>query len=106
MNSQIPPLLRQHDIALRDLCRLYGVERLELFGSGTTADFNPVTSDLDFIVTMHNQRQAGYARRFCDFADALEKLLNLPVDLVTDAMIRNPYFKAEVNKTRELVIQA
>ena len=58
MNSQIPPLLRQHDIALRDLCRLYGVERLELFGSGTTADFNPVTSDLDFIVTMHNQRQA------------------------------------------------
>ena len=43
-------------------------------------------------------------RRFCDFADALEALYGRPVDLLTELMIKNPYFKAEVQKDRTIVV--
>ena len=104
MNPQLSPLIDQHRAQLRVLCDQFGVERLELFGSGTGADFNPDTSDLDFIVQMRNPLQAGYARRFCGFADALEQLFGRRVDLLTEAMIRNPVFKAHVDQSRELVV--
>ena len=106
MNSQLLPLFQQHEAALRDLCRRFGVERLELFGSGTRADFNAASSDLDLIVRMRNPEQAGVARRFCSFADSLEQLLGRRIDLLTEAMIRNPHFKAEVDRSREVVIEA
>lgn len=106
MNSQLLPLFQQHGAALRDLCQQFGVERLELFGSGTGPDFNPASSDLDFIVRMRHSEQAGVARRFCDFADSLEQLLGRRIDLLTEAMIRNPHFKAEVDRSREVVLEA
>ena len=106
MNATLLPLFRQHDAALRELCQRFGVERLELFGSGMRPDFNPASSDLDFIVRMRDPREAGYARRFCDFADSLEQLFGRRVDLLTEAMLRNPYFKAEVDRSREVVIES
>jgi len=106
MNATLLPLFRQHDAALRDLCQRFGVERLELFGSGARPDFNPARSDLDFIVRMRDQREAGYARRFCGFAESLEALFGRRVDLLTEAMLRNPYFKAEVDRSREVVIES
>ena len=104
MSERRSPLIDQHLSQLRELCDQYGVERLELFGSGTGASFKPDSSDLDFIVQMRNPRQPGYARRFCGFADALEHLFGRRVDLLTDAMIRNPVFKAQVDQSRELVV--
>ena len=35
---------------LADLCRRFGVVRLDLFGSATGPEFDPAASDLDFIV--------------------------------------------------------
>jgi len=55
---------------------------------------------------MRNPQQAGVARRFCSFADSLEQLLGRRIDLLTEAMIRNPHFKAEVDRSREVVIEA
>jgi predicted nucleotidyltransferase len=78
--------------------------KLELFGSAARGEFDPGHSDLDFIVQMKGRREPGYARRFCDFADALEALYGRPVDLLTELMIKNPYFKAEVQKDRTIVV--
>lgn len=36
--------------AVAELCRRYGVARLSLFGSALTAEFDPATSDVDFLV--------------------------------------------------------
>ena len=44
------PLIDQHREAIHDLCRAYGVARLELFGSAATDACDPDRSDLDFIV--------------------------------------------------------
>jgi uncharacterized protein len=68
--------------ALAALCRLYGVTRLELFGSAARGiDFDPKRSDYDFLVTLAPDARFDLTV-FCDFKEALERLLGRPVDLV------------------------
>ncbi len=78
---------------------------MEVFGSASTGDFDPVHSDLDFIVQMQGERDPGVARRFCQFAEDLEGVYQRPVDLLTERMIRNPYFKAEVERSRRQLVE-
>ena len=56
MVASVPllPLLEERLEPLRELCRRYGVERLEVFGSAAKGGFNPATSDLDFIARFRN----------------------------------------------------
>jgi predicted nucleotidyltransferase len=68
--------------ALAALCRRFGVERLQLFGSAVrAADFDPTRSDVDFLVTFTPQARNELAA-FLDFKEALEALFGRPVDLV------------------------
>jgi predicted nucleotidyltransferase len=63
------------------LCRRYGVERLEVFGSAARgADFDPARSDADFLVTFSPQARDDLSA-FADFKEGLEALLGRPVDL-------------------------
>jgi predicted nucleotidyltransferase len=87
------------------LCRRYGIRKLELFGSAATGAFDPATSDLDFIVDLGAYEQ-GVSHRFLGFADALEALFGRPVDVITEPSNRNPYFRAEVDETRQPVSAA
>ena len=45
---------------LKDLCVKYRVKRLDLFGSAARDDFDPETSDLDFLVRSLSPLQAVY----------------------------------------------
>jgi predicted nucleotidyltransferase len=94
---------RKSEIAA--LCRGFGIRRLDLFGSAATGAYDPATSDLDFIVDLGPYDDA-IADRFLDFSDALEAIFGRPVDVITVKQIRNPYFRAEVNATRELLYDA
>ena len=87
------------------MCQRHEVRRLDLFGSAARGDFQPEQSDLDFIVQFARTGYAGYADVFLDFADALERLLGRKVDLLTERMIRNPYFRASVEATRQSVYE-
>jgi predicted nucleotidyltransferase len=98
------PLLADRLEPLRELCDRYGVDRLEVFGSAAKGLFDPASSDLDFIVHMAGQRERGYARRFCSFADALEAMFGRPVDLLTESMIQNPYFRKDVDASRRVLV--
>lgn len=97
--------VHQQRSALAELCRQYGVRRLELFGSAATDTFIPATSDLDFIADFADTTPANYPDRYFDFAEALERLFGRPVDLLTQRAIRNPYFKAEVERTAQVVYE-
>jgi uncharacterized protein len=80
-----PPV--QSDIAekrdaLAELCRRFGVERLEVFGSAARGtDFDRDRSDADFLVTFTPSARNDLAA-FADLKEALERLLGRPVDLV------------------------
>jgi predicted nucleotidyltransferase len=80
--SVMHALIDQHRAEIALLCRRFGVRQLEVFGSAARgADFNPDTSDADFLVTFTKEANRDFAG-FADFKDALEALLSRPVDLV------------------------
>ncbi len=95
-------LITQH-AGISELCRRFGVARLEVFGSAASGDFDPASSDYDFIATFSARPGVSMARRFLDFSDALEALLGRKVDLMTDRPIENPYLRAAVDATRETI---
>ena len=99
-------LVEQKKQGIADLCRRHEVRRLDLFGSAARGDFQPERSDLDFVVQFARTGYAGYADTFLNFADALETLLGRKVDLLTERMIRNPYFRATVDATRQTIYES
>ncbi|MCL4505019.1 MAG: nucleotidyltransferase domain-containing protein [Chloroflexi bacterium] len=100
------PEIERYGKEIKALCERYHVRALYLFGSAATGRFNATTSDLDFLVDLADRQPTGeYANRYLDLADALERLFLRPVDLVTVQSIRNPYFKTEVEKTRQLIYE-
>ncbi len=94
-------LIDQHLDELSDLCRRYQVDRLDLFGSAATADFDPASSDLDFIVAYQPHADLGpWAGRHYELRDALAELFGRPVDLIMDRRFSNPYFRRSVEASR------
>ena len=96
-----------HQEELVALCRRYGVRRLEVFGSAARgADFDPTSSDADFLVEFDPDSGHSPLEQFFGFAEALEKALGRPVDLVERGAIVNPFLLASVDHARELVYAA
>lgn len=93
--------------ALAALCRRYGVVRLELFGSAARgSDFDPVTSDFDFLVEFRPDQPLPPLEQFFGLANAPEHLLGRPVDLVEPAAVKNPFILAGIDRSREVVYAA
>ena len=95
-----PEPLAAHRAAIARLCQRFGVARLALFGSAASGNFEPGRSDYDFLVELDPQATGSRAQRLIAFADAMEALLGAQIDLVNPRYIRNPYFAAEVERTR------
>ena len=90
------------------LCQEHHIRRLEVFGSAARgADFDPVTSDADFLVEFEPEAKKSLDSYFA-FKAALERLLQLKrgVDLVEPKALRNPYLLAGINSSREVVYSA
>lgn len=106
-NAPMQPALAQPLLDHRDdiaaLCRAYGVERLEVFGSAADGRFDAQRSDFDFIVRMAPHPQETLARRWLGFIDALEALLGRHVDVLGDGPIENPYLRHAVNASRRVL---
>ena len=94
---------KRHKLA--QLCRQFKVERLDLFGSASKDYFQADKSDLDFIVRFADRSPGTYLDRYLDFAEALERLFERRVDLLTEKSIRNPYFRREVEATRQPIYE-
>jgi predicted nucleotidyltransferase len=92
--------------ALDALCVQYCVRRLDLFGSATGGAFDPITSDLDFLVEFGDPEEQNRADQYFGFLEALETLFGRSVDLVQPSAIRNPYFARKVEETRVLLYAA
>ena len=93
--------------AVAALCREYGVSRLELFGSAARGhDFNPQTSDIDFLVEFRPGHSMSALTQFFGLAQELETLLGRHVDLVEAASVKNPFVQAAINQSRVLVYGA
>jgi predicted nucleotidyltransferase len=100
------PLIEQHRQELNQLCKRYDVRQLELFGSGARNDFDPASSDLDFLVAFRRDGTMSPADRYLRLLGDLEALFGRKVDLVEVSAHRNPYFMTNALKHRELLYAA
>ncbi len=91
---------------LEQICRRYGVKRLELFGSSLSGRHRQQHSDLDFLVEFESLPIGQYADAFFGLHEELEALFGSQVDLVVASAIRNPYFKESVESNKALLYAA
>ena len=89
------------------LCRRYGVRRLEVFGSAATGHFDPLRSDIDFLVEYPSDYDYGlWLEKYFVLKDDLRWLLGRPVDLVMSDAPNKPAFWASANQSREVIYDA
>ena len=91
---------------LASLCREHCVSKLELFGSAVDGTFDPLTSDLDFLVEFSRSSKRNAFHQYFDLLFALENLFERPVDLIHADAMRNPYFIQSVEQSRTIVYAA
>jgi predicted nucleotidyltransferase len=97
-------LIRQHQTAITELCRRYRVQRLEVFGSAARGyDFDPVSSDADFLVEFKTFPDAPSLHTFFELRQALSQLIGREVDLAEIGAVRNPYVLASIEQSREVI---
>ena len=99
-------LIEENRRELEQICRFRQVRRFELFGSAAGPDFDPASSDLDFLVTFDDLPVSGYADAYFGLLEDLQALFQRHVDLVVESSIQNPYFRQSVDATRTLVYAA
>ncbi|MCA9427032.1 MAG: nucleotidyltransferase domain-containing protein [Candidatus Omnitrophica bacterium] len=97
-------LIEENRERIEEACDRYRVDRLRLFGSAATGQFKPGESDLDFFVKFLDRSPTmEYVNGILGLADALEEILQCPVDLITDGSVRNPYLQKEIQERSEIV---
>lgn len=88
------------------LCKKYRVAKLWIFGSILTPRFN-AESDVDFSVDFDaeaiNAEGLDWVNVFFGFMHDLESLLGRKVDLVDEVAVKNPYFRKELDATKQLI---
>ena len=99
-------VVEEHTDELKRLCHIYSVQRLDLFGSASTEQYDPDKSDLDFLVEFQPSIFDGYADAYFGLLESLGSLFGRPVDLVVESSIKNPYFRQAVDQTRTNIYEA
>jgi predicted nucleotidyltransferase len=98
--------LEDHRDAIEELCRRYAVRRLEAFGSAVRGDFDPATSDVDFLVEFRDPGPTGPADAYFGLLEGLQEVLGREVDLVVISAVKNPYLLQSIERSRTLLYAA
>src|ERR671918_729442 len=92
-------LIERNLEGIRALAQEYGVARLEVFGSVCTPEFDPESSDVDFLVEYPEGYDFGpWLGRYQDLEADLALLLGCKMDLVMTPALRNKWFRREAEK--------
>lgn len=82
------------------LLKKHKVKRAYAFGSAVTGGFGK-DSDIDLLVAFDDALDpVEYGQHYFELAEQLEQILKHPVDLVTEASLKNPYFIKSLNETK------
>lgn len=102
---KIIPLVANRKQQITNLCQRHHVKRLDVFGSAVNGDFRPDESDIDFLVQFDDSPEAQRFETRFQLTEELKTLFGRSVDLVDDSAIQNPYFREEVDQTREPIYE-
>ncbi|RLD35850.1 MAG: nucleotidyltransferase domain-containing protein [Bacteroidetes bacterium] len=88
---------------LSDIFKNHSVEKAYLFGSVVNGDLRK-GSDIDFLIRFKSGIEpVKRGELWWSLYDILRDLFNKEIDLINEASLKNPYFIAEVNKTKKLI---
>ena len=99
-------LLSDRRQAIAELCRRFGVARLDVFGSALRADFRPGESDFDFLVEFAPMEPHALADAYFGLLDGLRVTLGAEVDLVMAEAVKNRYIAREIAQTKQSLYAA
>jgi predicted nucleotidyltransferase len=98
------PHIQLPDRTIAEFCRRWEIREFSLFGSVLRDDFRP-ESDIDVVVSF----QAGARWSLLDLATMQEELsgiLGRAVDLIEAEALRNPYRRAAILGSKQVVYAA
>ncbi|MFZ0706574.1 MAG: nucleotidyltransferase domain-containing protein [Candidatus Korobacteraceae bacterium] len=93
-------LIQERKQEVAEICGRYRVLRLALFGSAARADFEPETSDLDFLVEFFPMQPQEHSHAYFGLVSELERLFRRSVDLVEASAVRNPYIRRNIEASQ------
>ena len=82
------------------VCSDLSLKRLDIVGSAAREDFD-LASDVDVLVTFSGDE--GLLDRYFDLKERLEAIFELPVDVIEERALKNPYLKRSFEKDRILI---
>src|SRR5438552_1636706 len=85
------PEIAERRADIQALCRRFGVQRLEIFGSAAAGTFRDEQSDLDFLVEFESTGP-GYADRYFGLLESLEELYRRQVESGRQLCDQEPVF--------------
>lgn len=98
------PHLALSDDRIAGFCRRWKITEMSVFGSVVREDFRH-DSDIDVLVSF----EAGAGWSLLDLVTIQEELaavLGRPVDLIEEAALRNPYRRAAILESKQVVYAA
>lgn len=95
-------VIKQNINQIQEICKQHKVDRLYVFGSILTSDFND-ESDVDVLVKFGNVDLYHYFENLLNFKESLENLLNREVDILEEQALKNPYLKRSIDRNKLLV---
>jgi uncharacterized protein len=99
------PLVENNLEAIAGICRVHGVRSLQAFGSILRDDFDPARSDVDVLVEFETSASDSFWN-FLDLKEALEALLQRPVDLAEPRAIRNRRLRYYIDQSKSAIYAA
>jgi predicted nucleotidyltransferase len=89
---------------IEKFCKKWNLKELALFGSVLRSDFNPLTSDVDVLISFLPNENWGW--EIVTMKEELETIFNRKVDLIEKAGVeksRNPIRKHEILSSYEVL---
>lgn len=90
---------------LIQLCNVYSVKTMHVFGSVCTDKFND-NSDIDILISFDNLSVEQYTDNYFELHYKLQDLFGRKIDLLTDKSLSNPYFIKGMEQTKQLIYAA
>jgi predicted nucleotidyltransferase len=91
---------------IEQVCRRFGVKRLDLFGSALDDDYRMGDSDLDLLVEFEPMEPYARVQAYYALREELERSLGTVVDLVVSGAVKNAVIAAEIRRTKRLLYAA
>jgi hypothetical protein len=74
---------------------------MDLFGSASQGAFDPSRSDVDLLVKFGANEELKGLEQYFGLKEALDELLDRPIDLVVSSAVTNPYIRKSIEATRQ-----